>query len=424
MWKAVLAVLLTLATCLGAVAPWGPVRAQDTLRIAAVVNDEVISVFDLFTRLQLALLISGLPDTPENRRRLAPQVLNRLIDERLQIQEASRLNISVTESEIAESIRNVETQNNMRPGEFDATLQRAGVRRDAAVAQFRADLLWVKVVRRRMTNQVSISEEDIDRVLTGLEESASRDQWRVQEIALAIDAPDQEPAVRAQAERLIEEIRGGASFSGLAQQFSQATSASSGGDLGWVSVGQLAPEVEAAISRMRISEVSPPIRTSNGITIVVLRERRQGQTVDPLTTRVTMRQLLLPLRSQAAESEVKSQADLAQIVTDTAQGCTDMERLADELKSPVPADAGRLMLRDMPAELRAAVADLPPGRASPPVRTGAGFVVVMVCDRERPNINLPSRDQVRQRLTGEQLELLARRYIRDLRFASAVEIRI
>ena len=409
---------------MAAAAPWGQARAQDTLRIAAVVNDDVISIFDLFTRLQLALMISGLPDNPENRRRLAPQVLNRLVDEKLKVQEASRLNISVTEAEIEESVRNIEAQNNMRAGDFNAALQRAGVRREAAVAQFRAELMWVKIVRRRMTNQVSISEEDIDRVLAQIEETANREQWRLQEIALAIDAPDQEPGIRAQAERLIEEIKAGASFSGLAQQFSQSTSAVNGGDLGWVSVGQVAPEIEAVLAGLRTGDVSAPIRTSNGITIVALRERRQGQTADPLATRVAMHQILLPLRTQATESEVKSQADLAQLVTDTAQGCPDMDRLAQELKSPVPADAGRVTVRDMPAELRAVIADLPVGRASPPLRTGAGFVIVMVCERERPNLNLPNRDQVRQRLISEQLELLARRYIRDLRFASAVEIRI
>lgn len=424
MRKTPLAFLSALVLALAVLAPSVPARAQDTLRIAAVVNDDVISIYDLFTRLQLALLISGLPDSPENRRRLAPQVLNRLVDERLQLQEAARLNISATDAEIEGTIRNLEAQNNMRSGEFYNTLDRAGVRRDAAIAQFRAELMWVKIVRRRMTNQVSISEEDIDRVLAQLEETASRDQWRVQEIALAIDAPDQEPAVRAQAERLIDEIKGGANFSGLAQQFSQSTSAVSGGDLGWIAAGQIAPEIEAVLGSMRVGDVSAPIRTSTGISIVALRERRQGQAADPLATRVDMRQILLPIRAQAAEDEIRSQSDLAQIVTDTAQGCTDMERLSQELKSPVPVNAGRVTVRDMPAELRQAVSSLPDGRASAPLRTGAGFVIVMVCERERPNINLPSRDQVRQRLTGEQLELLARRYIRDLRFASAVEIRI
>jgi len=417
--------LLTVLT-LGLVAAWPgrAAHAQDTMRIAAVVNDDVISVFDLFNRLRFALLASGLPDTPENRQRLAPQVLNRLIDETLQAQEAGRLNISVTEAEIEESIRAIEAQNNLRPGEFDATLDRAGVRRETAVAQFRADLLWVKVVRRRMSSQVSVNEEDVGRALARLEEAAGRDQWRAQEIVLAIDAPDQEPAVRAQAVRLIEEVKAGANFSGLARQFSQAASAANGGDLGWVSAGQVVPEIEAALSRLRVGEISDPIRTATGIVILALRDRRQGQAVDPLATRVQMRQILLPLRPEATAVEAESQEDLARTVTDTAQDCADMDRLAQELQSPIPPDAGRVTVRDMPAALRAATAELPDGRASQPIKTAGGYLVVMVCARERPDLDLPSREQVRQRLVGEQLDLLARRYIRDLRFSSSIEVRI
>ena len=85
----VLALVLFFAT--------GGVRAQDTLRIAAVVNDEMISVYDLNMRLSLVVALSGLPKTLETRQRLGPQVLRSLIDDELKRQEATRLGISVSE---------------------------------------------------------------------------------------------------------------------------------------------------------------------------------------------------------------------------------------------------------------------------------------------------------------------------------------
>src|SRR5688572_13791518 len=70
------------------------------MRIAAVVNDEVISVFDIATRMRMIMISSGIPDTPETRQRIASQVLRSLVDERLQLQEAKRQNVTATDNEL------------------------------------------------------------------------------------------------------------------------------------------------------------------------------------------------------------------------------------------------------------------------------------------------------------------------------------
>ena len=136
--------------------------AQETQRVAAVVNEDMISLHDLENRLRVALLSSNLPDTMESRSRVAPQVLRRLIDERLQIQEAERVKIAISAGEIANGMANIERQNNMPRGAFEPFLKSRGIDPETIRQQVRAEISWARVVRRELLPDLKIGEEEID----------------------------------------------------------------------------------------------------------------------------------------------------------------------------------------------------------------------------------------------------------------------
>src|SRR5947209_17434585 len=115
--KRLLSALALVALILSA----GPAAAQET-RIAAVVNDEVISVADVAARIRLVLISSNIPDTPDTRQRVARQVVRILIDEKLEMQEAKRLNITVSDDEVAKALANIEAQNKLPKGGLEAML--------------------------------------------------------------------------------------------------------------------------------------------------------------------------------------------------------------------------------------------------------------------------------------------------------------
>ena len=94
--------------------------AQRVQRIAATVNDDIVSVFDLESRLRLVVASSGIRVTPALQRRLTQQVLRTLIDERLQMQEAKRRNIAVTKRDMSRAFEALEKQNRLKPGTFEA----------------------------------------------------------------------------------------------------------------------------------------------------------------------------------------------------------------------------------------------------------------------------------------------------------------
>lgn len=249
--------------------------------IAAVVNDDIISMSDLSARLQLALVSSGLPGTAEVRQRLTPQVLRSLVDERLQMQEASRANISVTDKEIDDAFGRVAEQNQMKRDQLEKMLASQGVPRSALESQIRATIGWGKLVQRRLRPNIEIGEEEIDAVLRRIEANAGKPEYLAAEIYLAVDSPDREEEVRRLADRLVDQIGQGASFPAVARQFSQSAGATNGGDLGWVQQGQLPEELDTALRGLRPGQASRPIRSLTGYHILLLREQRTTGTVLP-----------------------------------------------------------------------------------------------------------------------------------------------
>src|SRR5271156_6311251 len=113
---------LLLGVCaLALTALTGPAaRAADEVeRVAAVVNDDVISLHDLDQRLKLVLLSSNLPDSVETRSRVMPQVIQRLITEHLELQEAKKQKVEIEGGEIVNAVGNIERQNNMPHGAME-----------------------------------------------------------------------------------------------------------------------------------------------------------------------------------------------------------------------------------------------------------------------------------------------------------------
>ena len=272
-----------------------PAAAQEALRIAAVVNDDVITGLDLAVRTRMAILSSSLPDTAEMRNRVARQVLRAMIDERLMLQEAARQNITVQQSEIDAELSKLAERNDVTLDQFSDYLAQNGVLLEPLADQIRATIAWSKLIGRQLRPRAVVTEEDIDEVLLQAEQSQGQPQRRVAEIFLAVDAPGEEEDVRRSAERLIEQIRGGVPFSAVAAQFSDAATAAVGGDVGWVLPGQLAPEVDETLERMQDGDIAGPVRAAGGYYILQLRGQR-SISPDAVPEREEVRKVLLNQR--------------------------------------------------------------------------------------------------------------------------------
>ena len=415
-----LAILALAAACCGA-----PAEAQQDLqRIAAVVNDQVVSMFDLAGRIRLTIVSSGLEDTPEIRARLAPQILRTLIDEALEVQEAKRLNITVNSSEIDNAMGRIAKQNDMTETQFSNFLKQSGIPLSTLVAQIRAGLSWSKIVAEKIRPSIEIGDDQIQEYLDRLKASKDKPEYRLQEIFLAVDTPQQEEDVRRTAERLSEQIKRGANFTAVARQFSQSATAAVGGDLGWVEEGALEPEIQRAVDQLKVGEISAPIRTVSGFHLILLREKRQSGAATADTSTLKIEHLFIPGPPNATPEDLTALRSLAQTVSDNAASCPDFASLRKQLPDAKTVIPSTVTVNDLAPAIRAVASKLPVGKASDPITLNNGVFVMMICSREGASEGgLPSAEDVRNRLGQEKLDLLTRRYLRDMRTAAFIDLR-
>jgi peptidyl-prolyl cis-trans isomerase SurA len=412
----VLAILLTF--------PLHSAFGQGGERIAAIVNDEVISFFDLDLRLSLVIAGSKVPDSKETRQRLAPQILRRLIDETLQQQEAKRLNIQVTDSDLERAFGTIENQNNIKPGLLDAYLKNLGVEKLALINQVEPEIAWAKVVGRRIRPQIQIGAEEIDETISRLNDAKGKPEHLLAEIFLRVDDAKNEGGVRQLANRILQQIKKGASFQALARNFSQNAAAPSGGDLGWIRQGELDAELDATVSKMKPSTVAGPIRTISGYHILLLRERRIAKGLEGPDVSLVLQQLFFPMTKEATAEDFTRQIEQAAVISGKASSCDDMETIGRELGTQQSGSLGTVKLSALPDSLRSAVEDLAIGQPSKPVQTGTGVIVLMVCERSGDAGPETVRKRIENMLFQQRRDAAARRYLRDLRRSAFIDVRL
>ncbi|GAA0601959.1 peptidylprolyl isomerase [Caenispirillum bisanense] len=426
-----LALTLALGTAAVAAAPLlpagplAPVAAaqniQNIQRIAAVVNDDVISLRDILARMDFVIATSNLPDSQEVRQRLLPQVLQGLIIETLKMQEAKRLGIQVNQGELTEGIRQVESQNRMPPGSFLPSLQNRGIPAATFERQIRAEISWIKVVRSSLSGQVTVSDTEVQARAEQLRQSVGKPEGLLAQIYLPVDDPLREGEVRQVAERLAAQIRGGANFVALAQQFSQDPTAAKGGDMGWVPLGNLEPELREMVERTENNRLTDPVRTAAGYTIMLVRDKRiAGDRAAAVGTTMSLVQVSLPTTG-ARTMAPEQRAALSQRATATTS-CDAMEALAREVGTPGSSRIEGLSPNDLPPALAAAIDDLPLETPSRVVPVPGAEVIVMVCERsERSALD---DEEIRRQIENEKLEVLAERRLRDLRRNALIDVRL
>jgi peptidyl-prolyl cis-trans isomerase SurA len=395
-------------------------RAQDNLRIIAVVNESAITALDLATRLRIAIVASRLPDTPEVQKRLAPQVLRALIDEQIRRQEADRQGVRIQQSAVDERLDKLAQENKMDRQQFEEMLAKNGIPVDSLKEQIRTEMAWTSVVRRRFQPNIVITQEDITDARNRIIENQGAPEFLVSEIFLAAEGAQQSGSAQDAAKRLMEELKKGASFAAVARQFSQAPTAARGGDLGWVQADDLAPELRSTVEGLEQGQVAGPIQSEGGYHIVLLRDRRENSGGGASGT-VDMKQVLLQLEDGATSSQVASATETARQMREDIASCADADSVAASANA-VTDDLTGVDVGGLPGSIQSIAISQPIGQASQPVRVADGIAIYVVCARNIATSG-PSDEDLREQLMRERLDLMARGYLRDLRRSSFVDIR-
>ena len=402
--------------------------AAQANRIVAVVNGEVVSRSDIIGRARLFALNAGIAVAPEVLDRLTPQVTRLLIDERLRLQEVQRRRLPVTDAEVAEQINELEQRNNLPNGALRAQLRQIGIQPRVLYDQIRTQIGWGRLLRQQLGPNAMPAESEVQETIRNAKARAGQPEFLVSEIFIPIDDPRTEPETRRFVDEVIRQLRAGTAFPVAATQFSQAQTALQGGDLGWVRKEDVDPEVAAVIERMPPGAISNAIKVPGGYQIVALRQRRESGR--DLATLLTMRQAYFPfagtLDPNNPTQQQRDQVDKAQRLAAGARSCDAVEQAArgSGSNSDRPVDPGQIRLETVnPPPLRAMLASLTPGKASQPILTPEGVLVMMVCTKEQRNLAEFTTEQAQQQLLRDRVELLSRQLQRDLRRRATIEMR-
>lgn len=399
-------------------------RAQDALKIVAVVNEDVVTELDLFMRMRLAMVSAKLNDTPEARQRLLPTLLRTMIDERLKAQEAKRQSIPVSASEVQRRIDDLAKRNGVTTDQFGQMLAQNGILIDVLADQIKTELSWARLVQRKLRSQVKITDEEIDEALAAMQAAQGQTEYRLSQIFLSSGSGGDEASVQQSAQRLKEQLEQGADFAALATEFSQDQGAIRGGDWGWVRLDMLDPPVAQIVQTLPPQQVGGPVRGAGGYYIVLVKATRliDARTVSAGT--VEMEQILWSLPSNAAETEIDQAIAQASTLIPRVQSCADMSQVAPDAKPGIHRSLGNVLVNDLPVEVQPYALNQPIGEPSPPVRTARGIGIYVVCNRGGGDEAALSRVGVADRLGRQRLDTLARGYLSDLRRAAVIDIRL
>jgi len=393
-------------------------------KATAIINGTVITGTDVDQRLALFMLANGggaIP--PEQLQAVREQVLRDLVDETLEIQAAEQEKIKVTDAEINQYYARYAQNFKQTPQQLSAALKAAGSSALSLKRRIWGEIAWSRLQRNRIEPLVNVSEDEVKQVMNRLNASRGAQEYRVAEIFLSA-TPETAATVRANADRILQQLRQGGAFGAYARQFSEASTAATNGELGWVRAEQLPDPLAAAIRAMPVGGVSEPIAIPGGFSILALEDTRKVLVADPRDAVLSLKQISIAIAPGSAREAVEAKLQELVRTTQSMGGCGGAEVAAQKLGGEVITN-DQVKVRDLPPQIQNNLLSLQVGQSTAPFGAVNERVSVLVlCGREDPPAASDvSYEQVYNQLTEQRVNMRARRYLRDLRRDAVIDYR-
>ncbi|MGE5027380.1 MAG: peptidylprolyl isomerase, partial [Betaproteobacteria bacterium] len=404
-----------------------PVQLVD--RIVAVVNNEVITQYELNDRIRIVvqqLRSRGTPLPPQEV--LEKQILERMITDMVQLQLARETGIRVDDLQLDKTMQRIAQENNLSLETFRARLEKDGVSFAKFRDEIRDEIILGRLREREVDNRVSVSEGEVENFLSSRAAQAGReDEFNLAHILIRVPeqaSPEQVQDKRARAEKARSEL-GKAEFAQVAASFSDAPDALQGGVLGWRSASRLPGLFLEAVSALKPGETSAILRSPNGFHILRLLDKRsKGGAV--VVQKTHARHILIKTSEIVAEAEARNRLTHLKERIDNGASFAELARLHSEDGSASKGgDLGWLAPGDTVPEFERAMNALKPGETSVPVKSPFGWHLIQVLERRDEDVskerqNLMARQEIRARKADEAYE----NWLRQLRDQAFVEYRL
>lgn len=391
-------------------------------RATAVVNGDIITGTDVDQRLALIVAANDNKLSAEEVQRLRLQVLRNLIDETLEIQAAKVADIEIDDAEVEQTYTRVAQQNfNQNTKAMDAYLVKVGSSPGSLKRQIRGELAWQRLLRRNVQPFINVSDDEVKEIIERMNASRGAEEYRIGEIYLSA-TPESKAAVFENGRKIVDQLKQGGSFVAYARQYSEASTAAVGGDLGWVRMEQLPAEISAAAKQLAPGQLAGPIELASGFSIVYLIDKRQVLTADPRDSVLALKQISIAFPKGATQADAQRKANEFAAAMKQARGCGGVDSVAAGVGAQVVTN-DQVKVRDLPAPLQQALLGLSIGETSPPFGSlEEGVRVLMLCGRDDPKgANAPDFDQIMAQIEDERVNKRAQMYLRDLRRDAVID---
>ena len=394
----------------------------ELINIVAVVNDEAITLTDLINRLDLIIITSNLPNTNATRENIANQVLQTLINEKLNYQEAKKLNINVSDSEIKKSINVIEKRNSLPENSLIQTLSENRISPSAIIEQVKAQITWEKIISKIIRPRIKVTENEINNEINIMKSNEEKNEYKYSEIFLNFDQSQKKQKIINTILKIREQLDT-KNFSEIANQMSQSSSAKYGGLVNWTVESSVPKAILETISNMNKDNISEPIVTNTGVFIIKLEEKRKFKLPD-LTKRAvkiaTLRYLISPNEENVDSILEENLREIQNI-----NSCEQLDEIRNNSSQKYGGFFGRVLLQTLPKKFKEELEKLKPQERSDLLYTPDGIFILMLCKQNyEKNQEFALQELIKSKLQNRYFKMMSDRFILNLKRKSLIDIRM
>jgi peptidyl-prolyl cis-trans isomerase SurA len=428
--------LLALLVCLGTGLAFaqsekagGRIAAVD--RIVAVVNNEVITQYELQARIKDSiqeLNRRGTPSPPQSE--LERQVLERMITERVQLQFAKETSLKVDELDLDRTVSRIAEANKLSLPEFRKVFERDGIPFERFREDLRNEVLIQRLREREVDNRISVAESEIETYMSEQDESKEgSSELRLAHILVRVPdqaSPDQLLRQRSRADEVVKRLKEGADFAQLAAAYSDAPDGLQGGDMGWRSRDHLPDIFVQSAAKMQPGEVSEVLRSPAGFHVLKLLERRSAGESLLMVEQNHVRHILVHTNELVSEEDARRKLEqLRERIVNGGDFAELARQYSDDSSGARGGDLGWLYPGDTVPEFERAFSQLALMEISKPVKSPFGWHLIQLLERRTADVSterrrLDARKALRERKSDEAYQ----EWLRQLRDRAYVEYRL
>jgi peptidyl-prolyl cis-trans isomerase SurA len=399
-------------------------------RIVAVVDQTVVTENELNDRIRTVsaqLEKQGVQLPPPEV--LQKQILERLINDRLQLQFAAQTGLRVDDSQLEKTIERIAEQNKLSMPDFKAALEADGISYRKFREDIRTEIILARLREREVDNRINVTEAEIDNFFTTQSSRGEvQDEFEISHIMIRTpeeSTPEDLQKLRSKADQALKQLQDGADFGQISASFSDAPNALEGGSMGWKTATQIPALFFDALKSMQIGQLSPVLRSPNGFHILKMTNRRGGSS--PLVVDQThVRHILIKLSEVVSEADGKHRLDTIKERLDNGKDFAEMARqYSEDASAANGGDLGWVNPGDTVPQFEKAMNALKPGEISEPIQTPFGWHIIQVLERRKQDMTKEAaRIKARQEIRARKSEEAYQDWVRELRDRAYVEIHL